>query len=545
MSSRFEESGIVAESPARAERLAEAAGKHWDAIVVGGGMGGSAVGYALTRRGFRVLMLEKGLANPLPDEGNSAVMSDDPDYRIQRGRWPVRLDVRIDGTDSAIRPALGCGIGGSTLIYAAALGRLERDDFESRRLSDGSSISWPFGYDDIEPYYQVLEAQFGVTGTPDPLAPHDRYDLREPAAMGDCDRHFFQVMRRSGLHPYRLHSAIRYVAGCDECGGRFCPNDCKGDARNRLAMPAMQSGRLEVLDGLEVTRIVADRSAAQGVLVRRDGQDIEIKGRAIVLAAGALVTPVLLQRSFSEAWPRGIGNDHDLVGRYLMFHASDFVAVWPKERIPRTGPGRTLALRDFYRDGADKLGEFQSMGLSAGYPEILTFLHQWIDQSPLRRVPLLRQLMRIPAWIGARLFSEASVFATIVEDDPHFENRVTNAPDRASGMLIDYRIPDDLRRRVQRMRKLLKSRLKDLRILVVNQDVTLNYGHACGTCRAGADPETSVVDPDCRVHGISNLYVADGSIMPTSGGANPSLTIGANALRVSEAIVRQLETVEG
>ena len=99
---------------------------------------------------------------------------------------------------------------------------------------------------------------------------------------------------------------------------------------------------------------------------------------------------------------------------------------------------------------------------------------------------------------------------------------------------------DELEQRVKLMRQSIQNRLKALRIIFVNTGVTLNYGHACGTCVAGEDPANSVVDTDCRVHGVANLYVADASFMPTSGGTNPSLTVAANASRVADVIAGKL-----
>ena len=69
------------------------------------------------------------------------------------------------------------------------------------------------------------------------------------------------------------------------------------------------------------------------------------------------------------------------------------------------------------------------------------------------------------------------------------------------------------------------------------------FSHAAGTCRFGHDPNDSVLDPFCRVHGVNNLFVVDGSFMPTSGGVNPSLTIAANAIRVGRHIVQTWEDV--
>ena len=86
------------------------------------------------------------------------------------------------------------------------------------------------------------------------------------------------------------------------------------------------------------------------------------------------------------------------------------------------------------------------------------------------------------------------------------------------------------------MRDAVGKSLRSFRVAILNANGNLNYGHPCGTCRAGTSPQDSVVDKNCKVHAVDNLYVVDSSIMPTSGGTNPSLTIAANALRVAEAI---------
>lgn len=528
---------VTIEHAVKPGTLEDAARQDWDVIVVGGGMGGGAACHALTRNGHRVLLIEKGRANPEPDPASDAGISSDRGKRLKHGHWPSRLRVEVDGAASEIYPALGCGAGGSTLLYAGTLGRLRPGDFATQRLPDGSSVAWPFRYEDLAPYYQHMERLFHVCGTPDPLSPCDGDALLPPPAMGDRDRHFFDAMRQAGLHPYRQHMAVRYLEGCTECGGSPCGRDCKQDARNVFILPALATGLLTLLEETEVVEVLADRERARGVVVAGPDGPVTISGGAVVLASGALSTPAILQRSRSPAWPAGVGNDHDLVGRYLMFHTSDFVAVWPRRGLPAAGPGRTISFRDFYELDGRKLGEVQSMGLSAGYPEILTFLHQWFEKSPLKRVGVVRPLLRIPAWLAAKVFSEASVFATIVEDFPSPENRVVIGADDPQDVEVRYAIPEELHQRVRDMRRLLTERLSRLRVMVVNHDVMLNYGHACGTCRAGVDPASSVVDADCRVHGLSNLYVLDGSFMPTSGGANPSLTIGANALRVAERIV--------
>ena len=523
--------------------LNELSSKRWEVVIVGGGMGGGAIAYSLAQKGHEVLLIEQGVANP--KSASSAPAEDrDPEMLASHGQWSDQFEMVLDGSTSLLRPALGQGIGGSTLLYAASLARFERGDFSGPDADEGSANPWPISYEELEPFYLEAERLFEVSGTEDDLASYAHYELRKPPPMGERDKHFFEVMSGAGLHPYRIHNAIRYVVGCDECGGRVCNQACKGDARSRLVLPAMATGCLTVAERLKVSTVEASKTSASGVWVEKDGKRALIAGDVIVLAAGALITPALMLRSTSEDWPSGIGNTYDQVGRNLMLHASDFIAVWPRDKHPVEGPSRTIAVRDFYSHEGEKLGEFQSMGLQAGYGEILTFLHQLYDRSFLSRFQIGKHLLRIPALIAARLFKEASVFATIVEDEPLPQNRVVLSESSPSGVRIEYNIPNDLKRRVKRLRKLIKSRLSDLRIMIVNESVTLNYGHACGTCPMGLEAERSVVDVSCRVHGLSNLFIGDASVFPSSGGTNPSLTVAANALRVSERISDLLQQEE-
>lgn len=506
--------------------------RHWDVVIAGGGMGGAAAAYRLVELGYEVLLVEKGEGGMRPASPNSGLWAE----ARRHGQWTESITSVIDGRPSDLLPVLGCGVGGSTLLYAATLGRLDPIDFESRSFPDGRRGGWSVTYADMQRYYLEAERLFEVSGTPDPLQPAAEYALSPPPAMNECDRHLFGAMQQTGLHPYRVHLSMRYVEGCVECGGHYCPLECKGDARNRLVIPALRSRRLSVLEDCRVIELETIGARITSARVVSGAASAKLTADVFVLAAGALATSVLLQNSISAAWPQGIGNSTDQVGRNLMFHASDLIAVWPRKKLSRNGPRRSIALRDFYVVDGRKLGELQSMGLTAGYGDILTYLLLRFEQSSLRRLKPLRHLLRIPAFVGAKVLREATVFATIVEDFPYADNRVLADSASESGIRFEYVIRDELRSRVLEMRRRVREALRNHRVLQMTYDVSLNLGHPCGTCRMGHDPESSVVDQDCKVHGTENLYIVDGSVMPTSGGTNPSLTIAANALRVADGI---------
>jgi choline dehydrogenase-like flavoprotein len=229
-----------------------------------------------------------------------------------------------------------------------------------------------------------------------------------------------------------------------------------------------------------------------------------------------------------------------MIGRNLMFHVSDFFAAWPRRPIRRIKPGRSIALRDLARHRDVPLGMVQSTGFSASTGNISVFLNMLVDRSRWKSLRLLKPFIKIPARIGALIFGKATVFATILEDHAYAENRVMPDPQDPTRIHFEYVVRPELRRRIKLMRLLYRRAFRRHRLMILNSEVNLNFGHACGTCRFGLDPTTAVLDENNRCHDLSNLYVVDASCFPTSGGANPSLTIAANALRVADHIINRL-----
>jgi choline dehydrogenase-like flavoprotein len=299
-----------------------------------------------------------------------------------------------------------------------------------------------------------------------------------------------------------------------------------------------------IIDQCSVEKISADDQAVTQLSCRKNGNELAIVAKLYVLAAGALSTPLLLLNSTNEFWPNGLANTSDLVGRNLMFHASDFFAVWPRGRTRVSEPGKAIGLRDFYEYQGLKLGVIQSTGLTATANNVLHFLKSLIDRNGWIWLKPLKPLMRIPAMIGALISGNATIFTSILEDLPYPENRVRPDPEDPARMYFEYTIHAELRQRMQAFRKLYRTAFKWHRMMMLGSEVNLNYGHACGTCRFGSDPSTAVLDTNNRVHDLDNLYVVDASFFPTSGGANPSLTVAANALRVAEHIAQKLSATK-
>ncbi len=522
----------------------------WDAVVIGTGMGGATAGMALAAKGRRVLFLEKGhFLFGDTDRGGETEPNDvgnDPESRLRRGWWPEEIEGRTSFGPEKFFAPLGCGSGGTTGVYSAQLERFQPVDFLPRNnyphVSDSAlPEAWPIRYDELLPYYRRAEQLYRVSGTQDPLYADPEARLREPPPASERDQELAAGFDAVGLHTYRSHIGFEHVPNCGACPGTLCPRACKSDAGRISLMPALVQHGAKLLPRCEVLSLEADSERVQRIRCSYQGREITISGRMVVLAAGTLMTPTLLLRSRSRPWPNGLANRSGQVGRNLMFHAADFVAVGPKQALPTEGARKALSFNDFYVDKQGKLGTFQSMGIHVESGTIAYSLRNRLGYSPDWMKKLLDPVTRVTSKIASVPLRGASVFSTIVEDLPYAHNRVSLDPSSNNGMRFEYRYPEELGRRVQLFRSRLGEVLKPRhRMMVLNGPSNLNYGHMCGTCRFGEDPEASVLDASCRAHDLENLYVVDASFFPSSGGTNPALTVAANALRVADAIDGQL-----
>lgn len=514
---------------------AQAAARHWDVVVIGTGIGGGMAGRRLAEQGLSVLFVEKG---PLGHRSEGQVLRDDlDDYvaRQSRGFWPTMIETRIDGgrADRFFGP-LGSGVGGTSVFYAAAAERPERHDLDHTDLLPHPTGGWPVGYDAFRPYYDLASELLSVRGEADPLSDLPAPGLPPPPLL-PAEAALFEDLRLAGLNPYRAHEALRRVPGCFDCLGRKCPFPCKMDGRSAGVEPALCTGRAALLADCAVEELIETGGRITALRVRSEGGEFQLRSDIVVLAAGALQSPGLLLRS-KATHRAGCANSSGWVGRGLMFHLSEMVAVWPRRGRPPVGATRTVSFRDFYMLDGSRLGLVQSMGLAADAGRIAAHLKGILSRSALRRVPGVDKAATVFARSCAAIFGQASVFVGILEDLAHPDNRVRPHPDDPEVPQIDYRVPDELKARRSLFRRAFRQRMRRHRMLFLTFGPTLNFGHPCGTLRFGTDPKTSVLDADCKAHDLDNLYVADASFMPSSMGVNPSLTIAANALRVADGI---------
>ena len=536
-----------------------------DAIVVGTGPGGATVGHQLAAAGLRVLFCERGgdaagrpeLLGQYPElaEGRAGAVPHagrDAALLARAGRC---ADTVVDAEHPrrhAFVPFIGSGPGGSSALYGMALERLLPRDFEPgdppADAAGSSAVGrWPVSYAEMAPYYARAERLYRVRGERDPLAgldgtlPADQQpQLLEPLPLSAAMDELAGFFTRCGLHPYRLPLACDALPDCRSCQGVLCHRPCKNDAARIGLRPAIEQHDAQLLTGCRVLQVLSEGRAVRGVRVQWRGQQHTLRAPLVVLAAGALQTPLILLRSESPGG-RGLGNGSDQVGRHLMRHFVDLMQFKPAREDDAGFDNRRkeIAFNDFYVDSGARLGTVQSFGRLPPADMLFGSLVDDVRASPFSPLagllPLARPFLQpvLRGIEGAHL-----TLASIVEDLPYPEHRVAPDGDDVTRARLHYTMKPEALRRVQLMRQRLKDSWRGRAFKLLPQAANnQRIAHVCGTCRFGDDPRSSVLDRDNRVHEADGLFVTDASFMPGSGGTNPTLTIVANALRVADRIL--------
>ena len=506
--------------------------KTYDLVIIGTGMGGGALAYALRDSGRKILLLERG--DYLPTEPENW----EPEAIFTKKRYKPK-EQWFDDSGHPFPPGVHYFVGGNTKVYGAALPRFRKEDFEELEHEEGVSPAWPVKYNEFEPYYCRAEQMLFVHGESgyDPTEPPRTAPF--PFAPVPHEPYIEDLKRRlegQGLHPYFLPLGIDLRPGgkcirCKTCDGFPCKVHAKADADRSCVRPALASNKnIELVTRAFVRRLITNSSGktVTEVEIERDGQTLRIGAEIFIVSCGAVNSTALLLRSASSLHPNGLANSSGLLGRNYMVHNNTALMAVNPFRINPTTFQKTMAINDFYFRGEEgyrfPLGNLQLLGkLQSG---MLTANQRWVP------TPILGALAHrsVDWWVMS-------------EDLPDPQNRVT----LGAGGRIEVRFrPNNLCAH----NRLIRSATRMLRkagypiVLIQRMGIETN-SHQCGTIRFGNDPMKSVLDPFCRSHDVPNLRVVDSSFFPSSAAVNPALTIAAQALRVADHIQGHLRTVAG
>ncbi|SBS75570.1 Glucose-methanol-choline oxidoreductase [uncultured Mycobacterium sp.] len=524
----------------------------WDVIVIGAGMSGGMLGYRLASSGRRVLFVEKGhstlpgvpgtIRGAVPEQAEPQAYRSEQsfyDALARAGRTTDEIEDISARSAKRFVPFIGAGTGGSSALYGMVCERFFARDFTPRQnfADPGESTvpeAWPVSYDQMVPWYSEAEKLLGVRGQPDPLRP-EAADLNIPAAppFSMDNQPLVNYLAGRGLHPYHLPMACDYTDDCATCQTFLCARSCKNDGARNGVLPAITEHGAQLLARCRVLHLEADRSRVRRVVCEQDGARLTLDAKVVVLAAGALSTPVLLLNSRSGDWPNGLANGSDMVGRNLMRHLLEPMEIWQQTGTRTSTASKEIGFNDFYFWEGQKYGTVQSFG---AVPPV-----EWMTNRPGGQGKALRLVSPAIRQVYKRFLNGGLVLAAIMEDLPYLDNRVLPSEqpgtDGRQRLRMQYRLrPNEIERRTTFLRQ-LKEVFQPFRKLQLGSGKdNSNLGHVCGTCRFGTDPKSSVLDGNNRAHEVDNLYVVDTSYFPSSAGLNPSLTVAANALRVAEHI---------
>ena len=501
-----------------------------DFIVIGTGAGGGPMIAGLAAQGFTVVGLDAGpYFRPLEDfasdesEQEKLYWNDD---RISEGLNPLVMGGKNSGK----------AVGGSTVHFAMVSLRFRPEWFKSRSQL-GYAVDWPLDWREMWDWYRRAELALSISGPVTyPWGPkRPRYPLRAHPINGAAQL----LARGAEAMGYAwtetpLATVSTPHGDSPPCVYRgFCRFGCSTNAKQSQLVtfiPRALAAGAEIRDLAMVGRIeMGTDGRVTGVHYHRDGRWRFQKARVVIVAGYAIETPRLLLNSANDRFPDGLANSSGLVGKNLMSQANQAAWGYMDEvvRAYKAPPSTAITEHWNYDDRKDFHG---------GYC--------WMAQGPLP-IETMTIMTGSKSFWGAALHEEMLRYNHLVglkmvgEQLPSENNRVTLADDTDQYGLriprITYSWSDNDKAMIRHALDQMSTSLK----LVGAKDIWRqenDMNHLAGTARMGFTPKDSVVNADCRSWDIPNLFVCDGSVFPTAGGVNPSLTITAIAMRTAERI---------
>jgi choline dehydrogenase-like flavoprotein len=509
-------------------------GESVDYCIVGVGSAGGVLLQRLARAGFRVVGLEAG---PFWDTERDWVSDEAGSHRLY---WN---ELRITGGADPL--ALGAnnsgrGVGGGSVHWAAFVPRLHPSDF--RVLSeDGVGADWPIAYADLKPYYELLEKEMPASGPAYfPWGDPHGYPYG-PHPLGGCGDILVNGCTKLGI-PVCIGGPVAILAGSHgdrpHCIYRgFCIQGCKVGAKQSTLIS-------HVPDALEHGAEIRDRCMAARVNLGSDGRvsgvtyfdpsghEREQKAKAVLVCGYAIETPRLLLNSACAGFQQGLANSSGALGRYLMAQAGNVVLGRFDQPVRMYKAPPAHAMTEEFYETDPRRGFARGFAVQTVGPLPIAFAQQMAVAKGAWGWSMREVMMDYNHWGAIALLGEIL---------PWEDNRVEIAAEKDARGIAVAKVTFNLHDNDRKLIEFGKNTVMDIMRAAGAGEVAqeARYAHLVGGARMGNDPRTSVVDKFGRAHDIANLFVCDGSILPTQGSANPGLTIQALAARTADYLIAQ------
>ncbi len=552
----------------------------YDAVVIGSGASGGAVAYTLCKAGYKVAILEKGRLIRREE-----FSKDELSYARRDLITPNLFDEyhvieeRVDGKWVAT-PTYESGwsfwngniVGGSSNLMSGMVHRMHPDDFRLKskygQIEGANIVDWPISYEELEPYYDLVEELVGVSGKyiPHQYEPPRRKDFSQPPTKENAVVKLFDksckalgitplVTPRAILSQEKGHRKACYYSNF--CGSYGCSSGAKSSSRETLIYPALATGNLTLLSNTHVKSLHSSKEEVKyaNVVNTLTGKEKKIAARLFVVAAQAHESVRLLFNSANRHHPQGLANSSGQLGKNLLFsgggsgqgelHEESLKEITLDE-LMTTGLFVNRTILDWYF--VDHWWEGRFKGGSVEF----MFEHQNIISRAVKNNVEEGKLVWGEA-LGKRLakrFKEQKsirfeIFNDWLPNDNCFVSVDESYKDKYGMPVGKLRIeghPQDIKVGkyiAKKCEKILKK--MGAKNIYSSISASASQNLVAGGCRFGNDPKRSVLNKYCQAHDIPNLFVADASFMPTGGSVAYTWTIYANAFRVADHIVAYLK----
>ncbi len=550
----------------------------YDVCVVGSGAGAGPVIYELSKAGFKVVVLEKGPFLKTEDFSKDEMVATrrsvyTPNLKDERhvlvkknedGEW-VESSTYKTGKDFWN----GSAVGGSSNFMSAYFHRLKPIDFkllsEFGPIEGANVVDWPISYDELESYYAKVESVVGVSGK---VIPHGHLEPRstEDFPFPPLAENVFSQWLDKGADEigYELIPAPRGILSRQKenrnscyfsnyCGSYGCSSDAKGSARAALINDAINTGNCEILANSKVYHLETN---GNGRIIKANyytanGTKESVEAKLFVVAAQAIETSRLLLMSENEDFPNGLANNNGQVGKNLVFSGGgvgsgqfffEDLSDDDARKLDQKALFINRALQQWYVIDDEESGKIKggTIDFVSEHANGVTKAIGLKYDSSGRLIYGKELKQKMKDYFTKQRKLKFEVFVDWLPNDFCKVELDTDVKDKygdpVAKVWLGYHEHD------LKVGRYLANKAENLFRQIGMKNVSSSVSGSvspnlqAGGCRFGNDPKSSVLDKNCKAHEVQNLYVTDGSFMPTGGSVTYTFTIYANSFRVAEAI---------